>query len=101
MEGLVVYPDNMLANMDIFGGVIFSQSVMLKLIDKGLLREDAYKIVQDNAMAAWNKAGGDFRGNLLGDERVRKLLSEEEVVSCFDTSAYLKNIGHVFKRVGV
>jgi adenylosuccinate lyase len=101
MEGLVVYPENMLANMDIFGGVIFSQSVMLKLIDKGLLREDAYKIVQDNAMAAWNKKGGDFRGNLLGDERVRKHLSEAEVVSCFDPAAYLKNIEHVFKRVGV
>jgi len=101
MEGLVVYPENMLANMDVFGGVIFSQSVMLKLIDKGLLREDAYKIVQDNAMAAWNKAGGDFRGNLLADERVRKILSETEVVSCFDPTAYLKNIDHVFTRVGV
>ncbi len=101
MEGLVVYPDNMLANMDIFGGVIFSQSVMLKLIEKGLLREDAYKIVQDNAMAAWNKVGGDFRGNLLGDDRVRKHLSEAEVVACFDPTAYLRNIEHVFKRVGV
>jgi len=101
MEGLVVYPDNMLANMDVFGGVIFSQSVMLKLIDKGLSREDAYKIVQDNAMAAWNKAGGDFRGNLLADPRVGKHLSEAEVVSCFDPAGYLKNIDYVFKRVGV
>jgi adenylosuccinate lyase len=101
MEGLVVYPENMLANMDVFGGVIFSQSVMLKLIDKGLLREDAYKIVQDNAMAAWNKAGGDFRGNLLSDKRVREHLSEAEVMSCFDPAAYLKNIDYVFKRVGV
>ncbi|MBS2005899.1 MAG: adenylosuccinate lyase [Cyanobacteria bacterium SZAS TMP-1] len=101
MEGLVVYPENMLANMDVFGGVIFSQSVMLKLIDKGLLREDAYKIVQDNAMAAWNTRDGDFRANLLADKRVRDHLSESEVVSCFDPSAYLKNIDHVFKRVGV
>jgi adenylosuccinate lyase len=101
MEGLVVYPENMRANMDVFGGVIFSQSVMLKLIDKGLLREDAYKIVQDNAMAAWNKTGGDFRANLLADERVSKHLSEAEVVACFDPAAYLKNIDHVFKRVGV
>jgi len=101
MEGLVVYPDNMLANMDVFGGVIFSQSVMLKLIDKGLLREDAYKIVQDNAMAAWNTRDGNFRANLLADQRVRDHLSETEVVSCFDPAAYLKNIDHVFKRVGV
>lgn len=101
MEGLVAYPENMLANMDVFGGVIFSQSVMLKLIDKGLVREEAYKIVQDNAMKAWNTKGGSFRDNLLGDERVTRLLSETEVTSCFSPDAYLKNIDAVFERVGV
>lgn len=101
MEGLVAYPENMLANMDVFGGVIFSQSVMLKLIDKGLVREDAYKIVQDNAMKAWNTKGGSFRENLLADERVKKHLSAQEVTSCFSPDAYLKNIDAVFERVGV
>jgi adenylosuccinate lyase len=101
MDGLIVYPENMRANMDVFGGVIFSQAVMLKLIDKGLMREDAYKIVQDNAMAAWNRTGGDFRGNLLADPRVAEHLSEAEVVACFDPAAYLRNIDQVFKRVGV
>jgi adenylosuccinate lyase len=101
MEGLVVYPENMLRNMDVFGGVIFSQSVMLKLIDKGLMREDAYKLTQDNAMAAWNRTGGDFRANLIADSRVREHLSEEEIKSCFDPVNYLKNIDLVFQRVGV
>lgn len=101
MEGLVAYPENMLANMDVFGGVIFSQSVMLKLIDKGLVREEAYKIVQDNAMKAWNTKGGSFRENLLADERVTKHLSAQEVTSCFSPDAYLKNIDAVFERVGV
>ena len=101
MDNLVVYPENMLANMDIFGGVIFSQNVLLKLTDKGLSREEAYKLVQDNAMAAWNRKDGDFRKNLLADERVRAHLSEEEITSSFDPSAYLKNIDFVFERVGI
>jgi adenylosuccinate lyase len=101
MEDLVVYPENMIANMDIFGGVIFSQNVLLKLTDKGLSREEAYKLVQDNAMAAWNRKDGDFRKNLLADERVRAHLSEEEITSSFNPANYLKNIDYVFERVGL
>lgn len=101
MEDLVVYPENMIANMDIFGGVIFSQNVLLKLTDKGLSREEAYKLVQDNAMAAWNRKDGDFRKNLLADERVRIHLSEEEITSSFNPANYLKNIDYVFERVGL
>jgi len=101
MEGLNAYPDNMRANMDVFGGVIFSQSVLLKLIDKGLTREAAYKLVQENAMKAWNVKGGDFRGNLIADKNVREHLSESENSGCFDPEAYLKNIDQIFDRVGV
>lgn len=101
MEGLNAYPDNMRANMDVFGGVIFSQSVLLKLIDKGLTREAAYKLVQENAMKAWNVKGGDFRGNLIADKNVREHLSESEISGCFDPEAYLKNIDQIFDRVGV
>jgi len=70
MDGLVVYPENMLRNMDVFGGVIFSQAVLLKLTDKGLAREVAYKLVQDNAMAAWNTKSGNFRENLLAEGEI-------------------------------
>ena len=101
MEGLVAYPDNMQANMDKFGGVIFSQSVMLRLIETGLSREEAYKITQDNAMAAWNKIDGNFKSNLLSDERVTARLSKDQVMACFDPKTYLKNLDHVFARVGV
>lgn len=101
MEGLNAYPDNMRANMDVFGGVIFSQSVLLKLIDKGLTREAAYKLVQENAMKAWNVKGGDFKGNLMADKKVREHLSETEISGCFDPEAYLKNIDQIFDRVGV
>ncbi len=101
VKDLVVYPENMKNNMDVFGGVIFSQAVMLKLTEKGLSREDAYKLVQTNAMSAWNKKDGDFRHNLLNDAAVLKHLSKEEVEGCLDANRYLKNVDHVFARVGV
>lgn len=101
IEGLVAYPQNMQANMDKFGGVIFSQSVMLRLIETGLSREEAYKITQDNAMAAWNKIDGNFKANLLADERVSARLTKEQVMACFDPATYLKNLDHVYARVGV
>jgi adenylosuccinate lyase len=101
IAGLVVYPENMRANMDRFGGVIFSQSVMLKMVEKGLSREDAYRLVQANAMKAWNKEGGDFRGNLLADPQVTDVLSNDEIEECFNPEHYLRNISHVFERLGI
>ena len=102
IENLVVYPENMRRNMDVFGGVIYSQAVMLKLVEKGLAREEAYKIVQSNAMAAYNKNdGSSFHKNLLADERVTKLITEEEVEACFSPETYLQNIDAVFTRLGV
>jgi adenylosuccinate lyase len=101
MENLVVYPENMRRNMDVFGGVIFSQAVMLKLVEKGLAREEAYRIVQSNAHQAYNNNGASFQENLLQDERVMELLTREEIEGCLNPENYLKNIDAVFTRVGV
>jgi adenylosuccinate lyase len=101
MSGLVVYEKNMQRNLDVFGGVIFSQAVMLKLIDKGLSREDAYKLVQTNAMKAWNSDNGNFKDYLSNDPSVTKHLRKEEIAACFDPGEYLKNIDVVFERLGV
>ncbi|HIN64118.1 MAG TPA: adenylosuccinate lyase, partial [Candidatus Obscuribacterales bacterium] len=101
MAGLVVYEKNMARNLDVFGGVIFSQAVMLKLIEKGLSREDAYKLVQTNAMKAWNSDNGNFKDYLSNDPSVTKHLRKEEIASCFDPNEYLKNIDVVFDRLGV
>ena len=101
VKDIVVYPDNMMRNLDVFGGVIFSQSVMLKLVEKGMSREDAYKIVQDNAMSVWNKDGKSFKEKLLSDPKVTDILTDEEILGCLDPGSYLKNIDQVFERVGI
>lgn len=101
MRDLVVYPDNMKRNMDIFGGVTYSQAVLLKLIEKGTSREDAYKIVQSNAMKAWNTKNGDFRKNLSEDQMVTERLDQAELDSCFDPRRYLSNIDEIFARLGI
>lgn len=98
---LVVYPENMQRNMDCYGGVIFSQAVMLALVDKGMSREDAYRVVQANAMSAWNRTDGDFRRNLLSDEKVSSLLSQEEIETCLNPQHYLRNVSVVFERLGI
>jgi adenylosuccinate lyase len=101
VKGLVVYPENMARNMDVFGGVIFSQAVLLKLVEKGLTREQAYKLVQSNAMKAWNKPDGNFKANLLADVEVMQKLTKPEVEECFNARSYLKNLDHVFHRLGI
>ena len=97
VKDLVVYPENMLRNMDILKGVVFSQKVLLKLIDKGLTREDAYKIVQTNAMKVWEGLGS-FKELLLEDVAVAKFLTPGEVEACFDVKPYVKNVNYIFKR---
>ncbi len=101
LNDLVVYPENMARNMDMFGGVIYSQSVLLKLVDKGMTREDAYRLVQGNAMKAWNQSDGNFKQNLLDDKEVRDKLSDKEIDALFDSSSYLKNLDTVFQRLGI
>lgn len=96
MENLVVHEDNMLKNAKLYGGIVYSQKVLLKLVEKGLTREDAYRIVQKHALDALN--GGHFKDALYKDTRVTNLLSQEEIENCFDVADYLKNVEKVFER---
>ncbi|MEI8389025.1 MAG: adenylosuccinate lyase [bacterium] len=101
VDNLQVYPENMKKNTALYGGVIYSQRVMLALCDKGMLREDAYRLVQSNAHQAWNNPVGDFKGNLLKDLRITEKLSVREIESCFDTDFYLRNINKIYERLGI
>lgn len=97
VKNLVVVEKNMLKNADSYGGIIYSQKVLLKLVEKGLTREDAYRIVQRNALAAMDN-DGSFRENLLQDSDVMSLFSEKEIMEFFDRADYLKNIPLIFER---
>lgn len=99
IEGLNVYPENMKANMNKFGGVSFSQQVLLKLVNKGLSREEAYAIVQGLAHQAWNKLDGDFYKLVTDSKEVNKHLSKQELEECFDPSHHLSNVDYIFDRV--
>lgn len=98
MKGLKVYPENMRRNIELTQGVIFSQRVLLALIDKGLPREEAYKIVQDNAMKAWDEKKS-FLSLLEADKQITRHLSKEKLKSIFDYDYYLKYVDDVFKRL--
>ncbi|MHC1578488.1 MAG: adenylosuccinate lyase [Dehalococcoidia bacterium] len=100
MKGLKVYPENMRRNIELTQGVIFSQRVLLALIDKGLPRAQAYELVQDNAMKAWEKRES-FLSLLQRNRRVTSHLSKEELKSLFDYGYYLKYVDEVFQRLGL
>ena len=110
IEKLLVYPENMMKNLNLTGGLVFSQRVLLELPAKGVSREDAYKIVQRNAMKVWqdlqigkaalnDKGESLFLENLLNDKDLRNKLSEDEIRSCFDYGYYTKNVDNIFARV--
>ena len=98
MEKLLVYPDNMIANMNKFKGLIHSQRVLLALTQAGVSREDSYRLVQRNAMKVWEQ-GKDFLEELLADEEVLAALSEEEIRDKFDLAYHTKHVDTIFKRV--
>ncbi|NWF93691.1 MAG: adenylosuccinate lyase [Syntrophaceae bacterium] len=98
MEGLIVYPENMKANLEKTGGLIFSESVLLLLTRKGLSREEAYGVVQRNAMRVWER-GEDFKTLLSQDEAIRRLVRPEELDASFDVRSHLKHVDHIFQRV--
>ena len=98
VNNLVVHENNMLKNTDKFGGIVFSQKVLLSLINKGLTREEAYRIVQRNALEAFEN-DGDFKANLLNDSDVASRLSESEIEEIFDKNAFLSNIETIYNRV--
>jgi adenylosuccinate lyase len=98
IEKLVVYPDNMRKNLDRQGGLANSQRIMLALTQKGVAREDAYRLVQRNAMTAW-KGEGDFRALLKADADVRAKLSDAEIEANFDLEHHFKHVDTIFQRV--
>lgn len=100
IQGLVVYEDNMTRNISLTGGLIFSQELMLHLIDKGMLRETAYRLVQDNAMKSWSERCS-FKQLVLDDPEIMKFLSPEDVEAVFDMSIYYKNVDYIFQRCGL
>lgn len=97
IDKLLVYPENMLQNMDKTGGLIYSQRIMLAIVDKGVLREDAYKWVQRNAMKRWLE-GEDFRTNIENDSDIKKYLTKEAIDECFDYKWFLRHIDTIFAR---
>ncbi len=101
VEGLGVYPENMARNMNVYGGVVFSQRVLLALVEAGLSREEAYRIVQRHAHAAWNTEGGDFRANLAGDPVVTTHLNAEQLAACFATDLHRANLDVIWERLGI
>jgi len=98
IEGLVVYPERMRANMDRLGGLIHSQRVLLALTAAGVSREDAYRLVQRNAMKVWQE-GKDFLTELLADPEVTDALSEEVIRDQFDLGYHIKHVDAIFARV--
>ena len=98
IENLLVYPERMLANLRMTRGLIYSQFVLLKLIEKGFSREKAYAVVQRNAMKSWQE-GLDFMGLLLGDEEVMSQLTREDLDAVFREENFLKHVDRIFARV--
>lgn len=98
IDKLVIYPDNMLANMNKFRGLVMSQRVLLALTQAGVSREDAYKLVQRNAMRVWEE-GKDFKTELLADKDVLAALSAEEIEEKFDLGYHTKHVDTIFARV--
>mgnify|MGYP005629204493 FL=1 len=98
IDKLVIYPDNMLANMNKFRGLVMSQRVLLALTQAGISREDSYRLVQRNAMKVWED-NKDFKTELLADDEVRAALSEAEIEEKFDLGYHTKHVDTIFNRV--
>ena len=98
VDGLVVYPENMIANMNKLGGLHNSQRVLLALVEAGTSREDAYRLVQRNAMVTW-KDGSPFNELLKADEEVSAKLSDEQIDEMFDLGYHTKRVDEIFRRV--
>jgi adenylosuccinate lyase len=98
VDKLLVYPQNMQRNLDRLGGLVHSQRVLLALTQKGVSREDSYRLVQRNAMPVW-KGEGDFLKLLKKDAEVKAKLSDKELDELFDLGYHLKHVDTIFKRV--
>ncbi|KGF73758.1 adenylosuccinate lyase [Neosynechococcus sphagnicola sy1] len=101
VKHLLVYPQNMARNLNVYGGVVFSQRVMLTLVEKGIRREEAYSIVQSCAHTAWNQPDGNFRDLISKDARVAEKLSPAEVADCFDPQHHLRHLDEIYQRLNI
>ncbi|RWZ57972.1 adenylosuccinate lyase [Halobacillus fulvus] len=100
VKNLTVFPERMQENMEKTYGLIFSQRVLLTLIDEGMVREEAYDLVQPKAMEAWER-GVPFRDLIEADDKITSTLSEEQLDACFDYKHHLKNVDRIFDRIGL
>lgn len=98
VKNLIIYPENMLVNINNTRGLIFSQSVLLKFIGKGIERQKAYEIIQDSAMKVWNNKQTDFKSELLKSSIVKNYFTDEEINDVFNFNNMLKNINFIFER---
>ncbi len=98
IKNLIIYPENMTKNLNLTRGLVFSQAVLLKLVNKGISREDAYKIVQSCAMDVWADNSKNLKDELLNSSEVKKYLTEEELNEIFNYEKMLKNTDHIFSR---
>jgi adenylosuccinate lyase len=98
IEKLLIYPENMMKNLDRLGGLVHSQRLLIALTQKGASREDSYKLVQRNAMPVW-RGEGDFKTLLKQDAEVKKYLSDAEIDEQFDLAYHLKHVDTIFRRV--
>ena len=99
VDKMLVYPENMKANLEKMGGLVFSERIMLKLVEKGMSREDGYVIVQENASKAW--AGENFRSALESDPRVLSVLGVDELADIFNYDHHVRNVDVIFDRLGL
>jgi adenylosuccinate lyase len=98
VSGLQIHTQNMARNLNSFGGIVFSQRVLLALVNAGLSREDAYHLVQRNAMAIWNTPEGHFRNQISGDPEVTRVLTAETLAACFDPAPMLAHVDTIAAR---
>jgi len=98
LKNLTVNQDNMKKNLDLTGGLVFSQRVMLELTRKGLSREKAYQIIQDNALESW-KNYKSFKGLILEHQEIKKYMTKDEIISCFDYNYFIRNMDYIYQRV--
>lgn len=101
VKNLLVYPQNMERNMNCYGGVVFSQKVLLALVEKGMSREEAYAVVQSCAHQVWNQPEGNFHDLITKDVRVTQMLSSPEIETCFDPQQQLKHLDQIYQRLGI
>ncbi len=100
VDGLLVYPEAMMKNLNITRGLIYSQRILLELVKRNVTREDGYKVVQRNAMRVWME-GGEFMDYLLEDKELLNILSAEQIQNCFDLDYHFKYVDDTFKKLGI